>query len=274
MYKLPTAPRPIGGVLDDAFGLYRATFKRCWLLALISGVVSAALSLYQTANLRALPAPTSSHGMAALINGMQTLKQAPHSTLASLTSVLVYLVMRAAIVARQHAAATGVEDSISSALGVGLRRLPSAIGAGIVWGILIVVGFMLLLIPGIWLWGMFQLWFVALVVEQLGPIKALGRSWRLVEGNWWRTTALVTVALVIIVILSSGVGMAGVWFGYAASHGGGLGTLLLATQLVSAAIQVVTTPLLMAVMLSMYYDLKLRREGGDLAARLGSLQPV
>ena len=42
MYTLPTAPRPIGGVLDDAIGLYRATFKRCWLLALISGVFSAA----------------------------------------------------------------------------------------------------------------------------------------------------------------------------------------------------------------------------------------
>src|SRR6185437_8568124 len=113
MYKLPTAPRPIGGVLDDAFGLYRDTFSRCWLLALISSVCSAAVSLYQTANMRALPTPTTSHGLATFLSSMQTLKQAPHSTLASLSSILVYAVMRAAIVARQHAAATGEEDSLS-----------------------------------------------------------------------------------------------------------------------------------------------------------------
>jgi hypothetical protein len=273
MYTLPTAPRPIGGVLDDAIGLYRATFKQCWLLALISGVFSAAVSMYQTAGLRSVSTATTAQGWAALIQSMQISQRSSHSNLVGLVSVIVWLVIRAAIVARQHAAATGQEDSFGSALAVGLRRLPSAIGGGLTLVVLIAIGFVLLVIPGIWLWGMFQVWFVALVVEQLGPFKALGRSWRLVEGHWWRTSALVSVALIIILILSAAVGMTGAWFGLAVSHGGA-GIVLLAWQLVAAAISVITTPLLMAVMLSMYYDLKLRREGGDLAVRLSSLQPV
>lgn len=273
MYTLPSAPRPIGGVLDDAIGLYRATFRRCWLLALISGLCSTAASIYQTAGMQSVGTVTTAQGWAALIQSMQVAQRSKHSNLASLVSVIVWLVIRAAIVARQHAAATGQQDTFGSALAIGLRRLPSAVGGGISLAFLIGIGFVLLVIPGIWLWGMFQVWFVALVVEQLGPFKALGRSWRLVEGHWWRTTALVTVALILIAILSSAVGIAGVWFGFSASHGGA-GTMLLAWQLVAAAIAVFTTPLLMAVMLSMYYDLKLRREGGDLAVRLSSLQPA
>ena len=49
---------------------------------------------------------------------------------------------------------------------------------------------------------------------------------------------LVTVALIIIVILSSAVGIAGLWFGLAVSHGG-FGIVLLAWQLVAAAISCV-----------------------------------
>jgi len=44
--------------------------------------------------------------------------------------------------------------------------------------------------------------------------------------------------------------------------------------LAAAVLSVFTTPLLTVVMLSIYYDLKLRREGGDLAVRLSSLQPA
>src|SRR6185312_2273186 len=40
MYTRPTAPRSIGGVLDDAIRLYRAAFSRCWVLALGGGVLS------------------------------------------------------------------------------------------------------------------------------------------------------------------------------------------------------------------------------------------
>ena len=42
-------------------------------------------------------------------------------------------------------------------------------------------------------------------------------------------------------------------------------------QIVSTAANVFVLPMIPAVLLSIYHDLKLRREGGDLAARVGAL---
>jgi hypothetical protein len=272
MYSLPTAPRPIGGVLDDAIRLYRASLSRCWLLAAVAGVLNAVASTYQTLTIGELAATRSAQGAAAVVSRIQAMEHSPGLWLSYLALLLVWLVIRAAIVIRQHAAAIGREDSIGSALASALRLLPNALITSIAWFVLICVGMVLLIVPGIWLWGMFQLWFVALYVEELGPVKALGRSWHLVERNWWRTTTVVSVALIIIAILGM---TAGAVVGlFVALFHGNVASFTLATQLATGVISIFTTPLLTVVMLSIYYDLKLRREGGDLAVRLSSLQPA
>ena len=46
MYTRPTAPRAIGGVIDDAIRLYRASFRSCWPIALLSSIVTTGMSLY------------------------------------------------------------------------------------------------------------------------------------------------------------------------------------------------------------------------------------
>jgi hypothetical protein len=43
-------------------------------------------------------------------------------------------------------------------------------------------------------------------------------------------------------------------------------------QIISAVERVFVTPMIPAVLVAMYYDFKLRREGGDLAVRAKSLQ--
>jgi hypothetical protein len=49
-------------------------------------------------------------------------------------------------------------------------------------------------------------------------------------------------------------------------------SLLMGNQIITAVERVFVTPMIPAVLVAMYYDLKLRREGGDLAARTKSLQ--
>ena len=39
MYSLPTAPKTIGGVLDDIFKLYAAVLPVCWPIALTRGLL-------------------------------------------------------------------------------------------------------------------------------------------------------------------------------------------------------------------------------------------
>jgi hypothetical protein len=48
--------------------------------------------------------------------------------------------------------------------------------------------------------------------------------------------------------------------------------LLIGNEILSAAARVLVTSMIPALMVAMYYDFKLRREGGDLAARAKLLQ--
>jgi hypothetical protein len=59
------------------------------------------------------------------------------------------------------------------------------------------VATMVFIIPGAFLWGMWQLWLVVLVIERAGPVVALQRSWQLMRGAWWRITTLITVVTLI-----------------------------------------------------------------------------
>jgi hypothetical protein len=63
----------------------------------------------------------------------------------------------------------------------------------ICWGIVVAIGLLLLVIPGlIWL-AMFFVAFPACVVERLGPIESMTRSAELTKGVRWRVFAVVLV---------------------------------------------------------------------------------
>jgi Na+(H+)/acetate symporter ActP len=51
-------------------------------------------------------------------------------------------------------------------------------------------------------------------------------------------------------------------------------TVQLVQQLVSSVMNLFTMTFFPCVLLSVYYDLKLRREGSDLAGRVGALNPT
>ncbi|HEX4050901.1 MAG TPA: hypothetical protein VHY19_08505 [Steroidobacteraceae bacterium] len=281
MYTRPTAPRSIGGVLDDAVRLYRASFSHCWPLSLSGAVLASIVAVWQTRQIAALPLAalgtggTSNASLAAMMTLMARMSRMEHSPILWLTYVLttvVWLVFPAAIMRRQDAVADGRADSFGEALGYVLRHLPTIIIAGIVFSLAVGVGLLLLVVPCIWLWGYLQLWLVAAATEDLGPFAALGRSWKLIERHWWRTSATVTVAWIIVLVIGlvSGVvtGIAAVLFR------GDLALVLAASQLLSALLNIFTMPMWTVAMVAIFRDLKMRRDGGDLAARVSSLQPA
>lgn len=77
--------------------------------------------------------------------------------------------------------------------------------AGIVAGILIVIGALFLVIPGIYLSVRFQLVTATIMLEDCGPIEALQRSFSLTKGHAW-TIFGVTVLIGIASILLGAVG--------------------------------------------------------------------
>jgi len=280
MYTRPTAPLSIGGVLDDAIKLYRASFSSCWVLSLIGSILMGTFGIYRASRLGGLggfanltrSADTSQHLADALrqlsedFRGPGFLGQ----LLLYAIQLLIYLALFAQVSnVAQARAGLGPADAVAA----GLRRLPGSIVAVLVFGIGIGIGFVFFLVPGFYLWGKLEFWLAAVFADDVGAIEGLGRSWEATSGNWWRSVTIVSVALIIILVLEL---LATVVTGPAVGimvgvYHSGVEAVIIATQIVSAIVSVFVLPMFPALMLSTYYDMKLRREGGDLAARANSL---
>src|SRR5262245_40398961 len=69
------------------------------------------------------------------------------------------------------------------------------IAFGILFSIGVGIGFLLLIIPGLFLLTMWSVGAPAIVIEDEGPIGAFGRSWKLVSGSGWTVFGILLVTL-------------------------------------------------------------------------------
>jgi hypothetical protein len=149
-------------------------------------------------------------------------------------------------------------DSLRHALG---RLLPMCI-AYLLVVILVVLGLLLLIVPGVWLAVKLSVVFPAVVFERRDALSAIGRSWTLTGGHWWRTFgALAVIFLITFVAQLVLGGVAGGILG--AADAGELTTAIVLT-LVNVLTLALTYPLWAAVTSVVYYDLRVRNEGFDL----------
>lgn len=81
------------------------------------------------------------------------------------------------------------------------------IGAGILAGIGIAIGFVLLIVPGLILLTIWSVIAPVIVVERSGAIDAFGRSRALVKGNGWQVFGVILVVYLIVTIASIVLGL-------------------------------------------------------------------
>ena len=267
MYAPPSSPQSIGGVVDDALRLFRESFSRCWLLAIIPGL---ALAVYEIA----FPIAILPHGSAlTILSAYEAVAHSPRIFGLDLVSLLLTLLFQGAVLVREIAIVRGDEScTLAQALGKSARRLPGTILGTILFVVAIGAGFIALIIPGFWLWGRLQLWTAALFVEDASAIQSLGSSWRLTKERWWRAAAIFSVAVIILIVLSIVFSLVGGLV--AALVHASLAGRAAVLQLFSLGSGAIAYPLDAAIWLAMYHDFKLRLEGGDLAARAGALSGV
>jgi hypothetical protein len=123
-------------------------------------------------------------------------------------------------------------------------------------------------------------WTVAIPVTMLegaGPLKSLGRSWRLVRGGAWRVFGMTLVAWLIASVAE---GIIRVPFDLV---GGGLNVFnpqshpTVTGVIVSAVGDIiaytVVTPLIAGVTVLLYADLRMRREGLDITLQAAASAP-
>ena len=280
MYTKPTEPRSIGGVLDDGFRLWKAAFSKAWPIAIMGQFLLAVpLVIYWIQ----FGAPVGvQQPMVAMLRGSIGL---------SLTYLVVSIAsigFHNAVIAQTDAATRTAADTIGQSLTIGFRLLGRAFLMGLLVGLAVAVpvglvffallnaSVMVRLIVGavavvvlFYAVGKIILGAVVLIVEDKGAADSLRRSWTLTTGYWWHVAIILTVLVIVIVALFLFVGIiAGI---VAATTGSTTAISGITVQVISVLGNTLISPLYAAVLVAIYHDLKLRKEGADLAGRVNAL---
>ncbi len=257
MYSRPTVPKSIGGVLDDIFKLYAAALPVCWSLSLTSALLVMAPNTYLQLQLRGDP----TRAMAQF--------SSPTVWICYAAIMVVSVALSVSIMVRTLNVANGEDGSFASALSRGFGLFPRTCLASILFGLAVFVGIILLIVPGIFLMVAFMLSAPLIVAEDMSATASLSRSRQLIKGDWWRTCAIFSVALLVAYLLIICVGFIS---GVAGVLGGADRTFtLIISSIVGGLLNAFVLPLYSAVVLGIYFDLKLRKEGDDLADRVAAL---
>lgn len=140
-----------------------------------------------------------------------------------------------------------------------------------------VLGTVALLLAALWLGVRLSLAPPALVLEDLGVVASLRRSWALTTGLFWRTLGILLASNLLIgvvqYVLATALQLAGMVLGLAlasmfsgATSEVAAGVVMVVVSVVGSLISgIITQPFLAAVLALLYTDARIRKEGFDLA---------
>jgi hypothetical protein len=304
---IPLRPLGVGEILDGAFTSIRrnprATLGIAALLLTASAVITTTLSLILVHYVGTVNLPTPGQQLTTeqashLLTRMGEVL-APTAAVSIVLAFIVDTVLTGLLTVVIGRSVLGHKITAGEAWQIARPRLPALIGATLLipliliglWAAYAIVLIVLAVLhaPGaligglaalgaiagvvltIWFTIMFRMAAQAVVLEREGPVRALGRSWRLVRGSFWRVLGITLLAGLIVVVTA---GVLQIPFSLLAALAGGGNSLLPATGgnvagiLISAVGGVVAgavaRPISAGVAVLLYVDLRMRREGLDL----------
>ena len=228
-------PLSIGEILDGAFSVYRAKFTT---------IIGAALVLMIPGALLFFVNP---------VIGLLVFYLGSGLMLISSIWIVAEVVM-------------GREVSIGGALSASLKILIPFIVAGILYAIGVSIGFVLLIIPGILLSFMWFAWMPIVIVEK--QVMFFGRSRALAKGSWGKIFLVYLVSSILVMLPSMIV--YGVAFG-TDQFDSTTAQFPPLFQAIYALMSALTTPFSSAVVVLLYFDQRVRKEGLDVEMSTASL---
>lgn len=220
--------RSVGEILDLSFQLYRSRWRQ---MATATGVlVLPLLALEAVAPLETLPMLESLSG-------------------------LVFMAASAAVVVIASEAYLGRNAAAGDAVRAAGRRFFSVWGAAIIQTLLIVLGLILFIIPGIIAMAVTFAMQQAVMIEGRTAGEAYGRSRSLARGEFVHILLTSVLAFVILIFAMLG-------FGVVIEIG--VDNVRLATLLTNVVL-IAINPLAAVVGTVLYYDLRIRKEAFDVA---------
>jgi uncharacterized membrane protein YjjP (DUF1212 family) len=201
--------RDFGQIINDSFVFLRANFKPLFTaLAVICGIfilIGTVTSVYQYLNMMGLykgsltfdnnrydvPSYTASYLLSVLFNAvvMMLLQSCIH--LVTLCYISVY-------VQKGNAQPTFIE-----VWGYFKYYFWRVFGASLIVVVLVVIGFCLCLIPGIYLLNVFYLIIPIIVIENTSFSYSFNKSFQLIKQNWWFVFGVIFIMSLIVGVAGS-----------------------------------------------------------------------
>ncbi|HEX2155132.1 MAG TPA: hypothetical protein VHL52_14295 [Acidimicrobiia bacterium] len=259
-------PLGVGEMVDGAIRLYRNNFLTLIKIsamvlgpiAVVELIATAAVGPLDLATMLVVdPDATAMEVFEPLI---------PIYSVLALTGILSFLgsvLVQGASITALAQAMQGEEPDWRVSLRAGARRFFPLMLSTILLSLGSGIGLIFCLVPGIFLFTMWTVSPAALVTERLGPVAALGRSYRLVKGRFWPVLGAVVLAYLLYVVVSQIVGaVTSVLTIVGAVNGEQIS--FLPAIVGSSIVSVISAPFLAAMVTIIYFDLRVRKEGYDL----------
>ena len=259
-------PLSISELLDRTFHLYRNNFAVFVGITALPQLVVLALQLL----LSAMIFQRSLAGMGtALIIGMGT------AMLIGLASYLAVEISHAATIIAVSHLHLDRPTSIASAYSSAKSSMGRVIGISLAVGIAVGIGFILLVVPGIYLALAWSLAIPVTVLEGGGLNVSTTRSKALSKGSFGRIFVVYLLMLILTVIVSMTIQFA-LFFPIRIIGIQGTGAMQATTHALQAVGGFLTAsvvgPLLTIALTLLYYDQRVRKEGFDLQLMMSTLE--
>jgi hypothetical protein len=242
--------RGLGDILSAAFDVYRANASNLITIVAVVVVPLSFISHFFTGVV--LKPTTETVTIAGQTITTTTTRSFGTFVLASLIAaaiaVIISAALQAALVRGAALATVGDPVDVEASYRYGFRRFGSVFWISLLVGLIVAVGFLLLIIPGVIFLTMLAVAIPALIVENQRGTEALGRSWRLVKGHFWHVLGTIVVAAIITGVISAIFGALGGSNWFLQWIFGSIGTI-------------VTAPYSALIAILLYVDLRARTEG-------------
>jgi hypothetical protein len=182
---LPPRSAEVADIMDATMRVFRATLPKCLPLAMASILLAQLASLY------------------ALVTGKSPDLLQPHDATFWTLFVIGFMawqLLAAIIMLRQRSIATGRLPELQDELRAALQRWPLLVLTAVLSGAVMALGFLLLIVPGIYAFVCFLLLRPVVLFEQPEPLRALERCLRLVRPRWLKFCAAAVMGTLIVAV--------------------------------------------------------------------------
>ncbi|HJP65287.1 MAG TPA: glycerophosphoryl diester phosphodiesterase membrane domain-containing protein [Actinomycetota bacterium] len=246
--EMPLPQRRVGEIISAAFDVY---IKNAGRLLLIVAIVVVPLSILSYLLTNVVLGGTTK----TVIIGNQTQEVVERGFFVALLAILVgaaitvviSAILQAAILRGAAQATLGDPVDVEASYRWGLRRFGSILLVSILVGLSVAIGFILLIIPGIFLLVKLSVAIPAVVVEDKRGREAMRRSWDLTATHFWHVFGVIIVAFLITAVV-------GAIFAAIGSGNDVVGVIF------STVGQILVAPFSALVTVLLYLDVRARRE--------------